>query len=129
MKHVQIERAKWIRGEKDSMLYRPADGKSCCVGLVCAALGVPQHEMANIGSVEDLLDFNTKGVPAEFTEANTDYHECNCESCDGPVAEFSEKHQLTELYGINDAVDMDDHFREAKLVPLFAKLGIEVEFV
>ena len=131
MKHVQIDRTKWIRGDKNnSMLYRPSDDKSCCVGLVCEALGVSKTDMAHVGTVEDLVSPGREvKVPSEFTIENAEAHTCNCEHCNSSMPAFSERFTLSELYAINDSEDLNNTERESTLIPLFASLGIEVEFI
>ena len=128
MRHVQIDRTLWLRGEKDSSLFRPEDGKSCCVGLVCAELGVPKEKMAHIGTIDDLVVEFTD-VPKEFKNEN--HHECNCDSCEEPdTRQYTEKHYLlSDMYRINDDLATDDVDKERKLIPLFASVGLEVEFI
>ena len=129
MRHVQIDRTLWLRGEKDSSLFRPADGKSCCVGLVCVALGVPKEKMAHVGTIDDLVVEFTD-VPKEFVIENESHHECNCDNCEeGDTRQYTEKHYLSDMYSINDDLATDDTHKETELVPLFAKVGLEVEFI
>ena len=129
MRHVQIDRTLWLRGEKDSSLFRPEDGKSCCVGLVCAELGVPKEKMAHIGTIDDLTSEKVV-VPLEFVIENESYHECNCDSCEeSDTRQYTEKHYLSDMYSINDDLATDDVDKERKLIPLFASVGLEVEFI
>jgi len=128
LKHVQIDRTKWIRGEMDGVLYRPSDDKSCCVGLVCAALGVSKTDMAHVRTVEVLVSGNIQ-APSELTIENAKSHDCECARCGSSVPSFSEHFTLSELYSTNDSDKLNDTERESKLIPLFVSLGIAVEFI
>lgn len=48
-KILTIERSKWLRGEgtRDSSLYRPEDGKMCCLGFDALAHGLTLDDIAH----------------------------------------------------------------------------------
>lgn len=37
---LTIDRSKWLRGDPNSMLLRPTDGRMCCLGFLGLALPV-----------------------------------------------------------------------------------------
>lgn len=45
-----IDRSKWLQGEASvvSMLLRPQDGKMCCLGFYCLALGAPEKSINRV---------------------------------------------------------------------------------
>ena len=138
MRKIQIDRRTWIRGDdtvaataedgtpyaQGSMLLRPADGHMCCVGQVCVQLGIPAKKLEGVATVDDL--FNDKvEVPEELREPNRYASSYNDEEAES----FVEADGLGLAYSINDDPDTTDEYKEAELIPLFAKLGLDVEFI
>jgi hypothetical protein len=105
-----IDRAKWLRGEKGYLL-RSTDGKRCCVGIYLSSLGVPDDAMCDLGTayaVHEKVDL----LPAEAKWLVTDE---DCIAC--------------RLYEENDDRALPESSREDSIALLFAKRGVEVEFV
>jgi hypothetical protein len=52
MRMLTIDRQVWLRGEGEdsSCLYRPRDGKMCCLGIYLTSLGVPKDSLAHVVS-------------------------------------------------------------------------------
>lgn len=113
MKHLTIDRSIWLRGEGNlrSFLLRPDDGKMCCVGIYChAVLGIPKEKLKGVHwphSSRNLLP--PEGAWLNDPERVTDV---NC-----------------ALAADNDCVYIEDDEREHRIATIFAKNGVEVEFV
>lgn len=113
-----IERAKWLRGEggKASRLLRPKDGKMCCVGFAALALGHTEDEIRDRRCVvKHIYDEQLSG-DAALAKFGPQW---GGDATDGV---------LFRLYDINDAEHATDGEREGRVVALFAKVGVDVEF-
>jgi hypothetical protein len=126
-----IDRSKWLRGEggKDTSLYRPKDGKMCCLGFYCRSLGFGAAEMADeadpyslflrtiadVGNTDALTEWLVEVEHIEEDGADEDL------VCNSPHTDA--------LIEVNDATEFTDGMREAFIKETFAKHGVEVEFV
>lgn len=109
--HLEIDRAKWLRGEgaENSRLLRHYDGKMCCLGLYLEACGVPR---------EVLRDKNT---PAQLDERIPRWlYEPN-KALTRVVSMATSK-----LMGVND--DPKERKREDLVREMFAAHGVTVTF-
>lgn len=96
-----IDRTKWLRGEGNSQsrLLRSGDGKMCCMGFYSLACGLKDDEIR-----------------------------------DSPWPDHSESRVPDWIHGkglsrLNDSEDIPDALREQRISKIFAKHGVEVEFV
>ena len=105
--------SEWLRGEGwESLLYRAKDKKKCCLGVCLVDLyACPVKYLDDIGSPEGLnheeFKLPTWMAPRGIGE-------------DAPL--------IKDMIKINDAKGVSDEERVEKLKPLFAKVGIELEF-
>jgi hypothetical protein len=108
-----IDRSKWLRGEdgKDTSLLRLEDGKMCCLGFYCHALGFRAAELRDVPDPEDLNHY--RPVPDWLIADDGSNNSQDC--CD--------------LINVNDESSFNDFMREAFIKETFAKHGVEVEFV
>jgi len=111
---VVIDRKSWLRGERVivSRLFRPSDGKMCCLGFYLEACGMSKETLSDKVAPRDLL--YTKELPEEakwliFAGANS-------KSARG-------------LMNANDPTHMSDEERESVIIREFAAHDVEVEFV
>lgn len=121
-----INRQVWLRGEgsEKSYLRRNADGKQCCVGIYCSALGIPEDQLT--------AQTDATRVREKYRLPGWLFQE--------PNRMFSSK-DANEAYQLNDAViqvvnHLEDAFlvsseseRERLLTEIFHRNGVEVEFV
>lgn len=129
-RELVIDRNVWLRGEgsHQSCLYRPRDGKMCCVGIYLDACGVPKDRMvahSNATSLAEKLPdeakwlFGTSPLGGTFASADANY-----------------------LYAVNDTeagskpiahpppvTVPDEAFREAEIVRYFAAHHVRVTFI
>jgi hypothetical protein len=119
-----IKRSEWIRGEgsEHSLLFRPADGKRCCLGFLGNACGVKDLDQVEPTPAE---------VGAPFPEwlyepGKGTYNKAGSKGGKTPYRNTTIGHRLMEL---NDNRVIDDYEREEKLIAEFAKVGVEVTFV
>ena len=104
---VKIDRNRWLRGEgtHTSLLRRASDGKMCCLGFLCGALGVKNDVITGIGNLYCVKSGIVRNWLAKRAGWRTEH---------------------ANLVKINDdAYDMDR--REVRLIELGRKY--EVEFV
>lgn len=104
MKKFTIDRKLWLRGEGStkSKLFRPGDGKKCCVGFYANSLGLTDERI------------NNKSTLAQVSAS---------------ASNWAVSPDMDELYVSNDNPSTSDEFKEYRIKDLFAKHGIKVEFV
>ena len=108
---LTINRKRWLRGDGSSMLLRSADKKMCCLGFYCRAVGFKPREIRDLGTPRWLVkkwDARLKGLVSKRV-ANTAV--------------------CTELMRENDAIEVEEPFREKRIAALFKRIGVEVRFV
>lgn len=123
-----IEREKWLRGEgpEGSRLLRPIDGKMCCLGFLCLAKGKTPDEIRDKYS-PGKAGFTHEELPDLIKELSTYGDKLHTELC-------------FDMMRVNDSimfgryVDAPQGYiteseRESELTKLFAKMGVELEFV
>lgn len=130
MRTIKIDRKTWLRGgvnmmvpvegmtveeareaggdwlQEDSMLLRD-DGLMCCIGQACSQLGTLRAALEFKSTTDEL---EREQTPEEFR-----------------TEEASAR--LSMAYSINDDEDTTDAEKEAALVPLFAEMNIQAEFI
>lgn len=117
MRELVIDRKVWLRGENfyTSCLFRPEDGKRCCVGIYLQSLGVDDEDIAGIESAH--------GVQCDLpTEAKWLVY--NSETNGAGASRLASK-----LYQANDAVGTPGYAREAAIAALFKERDVKVTFV
>ena len=109
-----IDRKVWLRGEGDavSRLLRPEDQKMCCVGIYGKALGLPDKVLEDV-------------TTATGWGGTTVWPDWVLEECHT----LGKTTDIAEVYVTNDEMDFNDRERETRLTLLFAKHGVEVEFI
>lgn len=105
-----IDRSKWLRGEDESQLFRPRDGRMCCIGQVCLQLGLDTNDISRKAGVST-LDLSRQFYVVPLVE-------------DGASAGW-----VRDCYGINDDKEITDKKRERLLVKKFAANGHELVFI
>ncbi len=115
MKKFTVITSKWFRGNGigGSYLYRPEDGKMCCLGFLGEACGLSKEELANHptpGSVS-----NPEKFPSELIKDNGGLYKDN--------STLSLKLML-----LNDSVHILEQERRSELAKLFKSIDIEVTF-
>jgi hypothetical protein len=115
---LTIDRATWLRGEKNSYLRRPSDKKMCCLGFLGKQLGVTYTRMTNRSSPGSLKSADQK----KFMEVGlltrlSDMAPFETETC-------------SLLMSVNDQVrNITEEYRESRLKTLFKTIGIKVKFI
>jgi hypothetical protein len=118
-----IDRSKWLRGEgqENSYLLRERDGKMCCLGMFGLACGLETEQIKEIAA--PCL------VPTDGGPAASFWVKKNAAASFLFDEEDENSRACGELMSINDALEIDREAREEKIVEIFAKNGITVEFV
>jgi len=108
-----IDRKIWLRGEGSEVSYlrRKADGKQCCIGILCSALPVPENYLTGAKDADELHLENDVTLPGWLLEPG-------CATADVDLA-----------YRTNDDENISDLDREQKISEIFARHDIQVEFV
>lgn len=111
-----IDRERWIRGDhpNPSMLLRSDDSKMCCLGFYLTQCGAGEEAMLDLESPSAVEDLPT--CAAWLIDDDDPIGDGDSELC-------------AMLMDTNDASSLDEPLREARLAELFAKQGVEVEFV
>lgn len=123
MQKLTIDRTKWLRGKpKEAVLYRPADGQMCCVGIYLSACGLTPNQLGHCGIVSE-LDVNSKPLLDILPKAAWWLVK------ETAPEQYRDSRTADELYGENDAAEVSEEHRESKIAELFADVGIEVEFI
>ena len=113
-----IDRSRWLRGEHggDVYLLRPCDGKMCCLGIYCLAVGV------------DPNDISARRYPSSLRVELPE--EASWLRDDPPGRAFNrDSCTAIALAVINDDKSIDDAFRERQVAMRFASVGVRVTFV
>lgn len=115
MEKLVIDRTKWLRGEgsEASRLLRPSDGKMCCLGFYSLSCGLTDKDIQNIPAAPEI---------AEIPEVM----DWLIEDCGNRIVHSDD---AAELMDYNDTPPIRDTDREAHITEIFAKHGIEVEFI
>lgn len=106
---LKIDRAKWLRGEGayKSYLFRPEDGRMCCLGFLGLSYSLSPEDLTNVKMPTEI---DKPGYPEWLG------HREASDACK----------DITE---VNDDPCISDQDREAKLTQLFALNDIQLEFV
>jgi hypothetical protein len=125
MKRVVVNRETWLRGEEDSLLFRPTDQKMCCLGFMCLQNGVPQEDMKNVfgpGTLAKWRSHIADKVPAVLLK-HSEYPPYTLTDL-GWSSNFARK-----AMEINDNPHYEPEQRETLLKDLFRANGIDLIFV
>ena len=108
--HVVVDRSRWLRGEGSmkSFLFRPTDGKMCCLGFACLANGDNESVISGARSPSAWW-IESQALPGIKTNWGWNAY--------------------VEAMSINDAQDLRDAKREEMLTETLARVGIELTFV
>ena len=117
----QIDRKTWLHGEgsKASYLLRKEDGKKCCLGFFCNALGISDDIILNkkspdgVGTAKIHPFFNNKYDTFKSLILN------NVDTFKSLILNNDEE----------DETDFVDESREHRITRLFDEMGVKVEFI
>lgn len=114
MKYI-IDRRTWLRAEGSdrSKLYRPIDGKMCCLGQICLQEGLRVDQIYDRFSPFHLSTTATKKIKWMFE--------------DKPYPKYL-KQPIRDMMQVNDSKVSDEEIEE-KLIKLAKELDIELEFI
>lgn len=107
MLKVVVDKKRWLRGHNpngDTALYRPDDGKMCCIGFLARKLGC---KVSDIRAKAWLNGVETNKAQ-EFSESNAT--------------------QLEEAYEVNDDEELTDSGRIKKLRSIGNEMGVRFVF-
>ena len=121
-----IDRSLWYRGNDGAQLLLDKgskdEGKMCCIGIFCKALGLKDESLLGIGFPADLETKEQKGLYEKLhggTGAFLLYED------DGYYRDSDATNSLTE---INDDKGITEKEREKEIAALFGANGVEVKF-
>ena len=118
MQKFTVRREDWYRGkgDRESRLMRPEDHKMCCLGFYALANGYKPGEIENRCFPSDLTMGENEPLP---------------DTMDWLLDMYPDTEQEYELLigNINDDPDSSEQERERDLTRMFAKHGVQVEFV
>lgn len=122
MRELVIDRATWFRGRGPAQSRLLTDqGKRCCLGFECQALGYKDEQLIDVPSPGILCSY-------EHPEAVPDHMQW--------LADFNKDQDIFEnsitcldLIAINDNPSISDPERESQISEIFANNGVEVKFI
>ncbi len=120
-----IKRSEWARGSvKDTervanLLYAKQDGTRCCLGFLGNACGYTDQELQGYGLPSDVV--NDAGLYNKWGRFLLHGCDENNRRTDSLIVD--------DLIEINDDTNITESEREADIAEIFAKHGVEVEFV
>lgn len=127
MEKLIIDRQRWLRGEgpSKSCLLRAEDGKMCCLGFDLLRRGFTAEQITNVAGPES-LGVEVPGLTHSFSVEGI----IRTQTCEELMAfnDAAAKGMEDEVEGHEEIV-ADEAEREAKIVALYAGIGVEVEFV
>ena len=125
IKSLTIQRSKWLRGAICPSLLTE-DGKMCCLGFFAQKCKIHKTKLYDIGTPQDIEYAHKteliKKIPQLLTkvvESDPMYDYCKYKNSDFTNAAID----------INDDMEIIDEARESKLIKLFLKNGIKLNFV
>jgi len=125
-----VSRARWARGASENYLFNPSTEKMCCLGHYGVACGIPRDAMTLVGNPYTLGDLSRDERVHELWNKLCEWHEPEGMQADPYLEpEYDNSELARGAITINDDPQMTDAERELALTILFAKWGIEVEFI
>lgn len=113
---VVVDRRYWFRGSWSGSFLLRNDGQKCCLGFACEALGVPTEDLIQQATPVSLRShFDTI---ARLIER---YYDGDDTAVDRPATNLA--------MNLNDDPTITDADREARLIALGPKLGLEFVFM
>jgi hypothetical protein len=127
---LTIDRAKWLRGEGSgsSLLLRERDGKQCCLGQLGFACGLTSAQMMNTGA-PSVIHIASESDPDSESNRKAIWSRQVKEAGLLFLYDDNLSPYCFDLMETNDDRELDEDYREERLTYLFAKIGIEVEFI
>lgn len=109
---LTIDRFRWLRGEgaAGSRLLRTEDGKMCCLGFHALACGATETDICDVPTPSARKNLLKEAAPWLYSITRLSF-------------------DASELIRINDTDSLTDAQREGLLTEIFARNGVEVEFV
>ena len=130
MEKFVISRETWLRGESDSesALLRESDCKMCCLGFYLKDKGLTDDEIRGVACPSDVRVDKT--LPEWLLKKNPSGKTVDSDLCASlmEINDFQFDDDSPE-YISTEGIFTDDVGREEVLKKLFAKAGVEVEFV
>ena len=124
MKKLIIEEKKWARGE-ESRLLDSEDGRMCCLGFAALACGFTEDEINSNGLPEDMMN----ELDEDNKETKGSWYSGLLMEDPSLRSKYKDTKLTSDLVSVNDDLFIDDETRKRRLKILFAKIGVEVEFV
>lgn len=133
---VTVDRSKWLQGEgeEDSYLYRPDDGKMCCLGFVGLAAGLSEEIMADVSTPSGLITDQCITIPESMSglvdmSKEEEYQNFNSKIC-GNLMTANDEYLEYDYDKAEQVVDPDFlPKKEATLIELGKQIGIEFSFI
>ena len=134
MKKVVIKRSEWLRGEYSelSALFRESDGKRCCLGFVANQLiGLSDEEIDGVSAFDGAAADVYKGKYSDVKRRaeNVRYRAREMLSAIFTMRDRQGRPLATQIVHINDDARIVDSEREEKIIEMFKKIDIAIEFV
>ena len=117
-----VQRSNWQRGDWNSEFF--VKGKYCVLGFAALASGYETEDIDKVLLPEDLAEI--KGIMRKLVIRRTAKYRRSHVAVAGP---YEDRRIVRDIWTVNDDPEMLDIIRETKLIKLFAKIGISLEFV
>ena len=121
---LTINRKRWLRGQKDSVL-RNEEGLMCCLGFYCLLKKFKISDIFNRSAPEEVLKRTRVDVINKTTKLGRLLIDNDNE--EGKIINNNEV--CNDLMICNDNTDISDKQRERRITQLFKKINVEVKFV
>lgn len=125
-----IDRKRWQRGDSNlAALLHLQTGKMCCLGFFGLLCGYDEKDILGLADPADCVDNIGKNKWPEWAIVRKE------RSVKVDIGEWETKIDLDntddieQLITANDDGGITDEVREAKITRIFARNGVEVEFV
>lgn len=127
---VVIPRSRWLRGEgaMKSFLLRASDGKMCCLGHACLALGKTEDDIRQVKSPNSKHKLATHDLYGETTECVHPGKGTRL-VVEMPEGITSVPDAVSRAMNLNDVYELPDAEREPLIAQALAEVGLDVEFV
>ena len=129
---LTIDRKIWIRGTGHSALLMMAGDRRCCVGIYLSALGWEDDELHGSGAADDVATVS-KPIPVwlgkGYLPGRTHDAQALYRINDLPLGEVGSVDGDPVSHPSSLAIMLDEGDRENRVAEVFARNGVDVEFV
>lgn len=123
---LRIDRKKWVRGGNGETQLLNREGRMCCIGFLCRAVGLSKDEIERYPVVGDLIRSRPQETDSQRNARIQSYQAAGILKAGKAPRDPA---WINRCYDLNDDGSIVDEERERKLIKTFAdKAGVTLKF-